>query len=180
MLTDGTTSTARPAAALNLAEIADRYTSLLYGIGRRYRLTPEEREDAAQSPWLALCQNVDHIRDPHCIPGWLATTMRRCCTDTLRQRHRELPASDTLNTHTTSEAAPDIADAVAARHTTLRLHQAIARLPDRERRLIQLQLDPTQPGYAQISRTIPMPIGSIGPVRGRALHRLRNLLHDLE
>ena len=180
MLTHQTTSTARPAAALNLAEIADRYTGLLYGIGRRYRLTPEEREDAAQSTWLALCQNVDHIRDPHCIAGWLATTMRRCCTATLRQRHREFPASDTLNTHTTSEAAPDIADAVATRHTTVRLHQAIARLPDRERRLIRLQLDPDQPSYAQISRTMPMPIGSIGPVRGRALHRLQNLLHDLE
>jgi DNA-directed RNA polymerase specialized sigma24 family protein len=61
-----------------------------------------------------------------------------------------------------------------------RLYQAIAQLPDRERRLIQLQLDPTQPGYAQISRTIPMPIGSIGPIRGRALRRLRTLLHDLE
>jgi DNA-directed RNA polymerase specialized sigma24 family protein len=61
-----------------------------------------------------------------------------------------------------------------------RLYQAIAQLPDRERHLIQLQLGPTQPGYAQISRTIAMPMGSIGPIRGRALRRLRTLLHDLE
>jgi hypothetical protein len=63
-----------PNAALNIAELADRYASLLYGIGRRYRLTPEECDDAAQSTGLALCQNADHIRDPQCVAGWLATT----------------------------------------------------------------------------------------------------------
>jgi len=31
-----------PSSALNIAELADRYAGLLYSIGRRYRLTPEE------------------------------------------------------------------------------------------------------------------------------------------
>jgi RNA polymerase sigma factor (sigma-70 family) len=176
------TTTDVPSTALNIAEIADRYTGLLQCIGRRYRLTSEEREDAIQSTWLALCQNAERIRDPERIPGWLATTMGRFCTATIRQRHREQPASNLLDTDTCapSEASPDIVDTVAARHATRRLYQAIAQLSDRERRLIQLQLDPAQPRYAQISRAIPMPVGSIGPVRGRAIHRLRTLLHDLE
>ena len=56
---------------LNVAEIADRYASLLHHVGHRYRLTREERDDAAQSTWLALCQNADQIRDPRCIrDGW--------------------------------------------------------------------------------------------------------------
>jgi RNA polymerase sigma factor (sigma-70 family) len=171
-----------PPAALNVAEIADRYAGLLHGIGHQYRLTPEEREDAAQSTWLALCQNADHIRDPQRIPGWLATTMRRFSTAAIRRRHREQPASNLLNTDAfaMAEASPDVAYAVAARHATFRLYQAVAQLPDRERRLIRLQLDPGEPAYTQISRTIPMPVGSIGPVRGRALRRLRTLLHDLE
>jgi RNA polymerase sigma factor (sigma-70 family) len=176
------TTIVMPSTALNIAEIVDRYTGLLQCIGRRYRLNPEEREDAAQSTWLALCRNAEHIRDPERIPGWLATTMGRFCAATLRQRDREQPASNLLDTDTyaPSEASPDIVDTVAARQVTRRLYQAIAQLSDRERRLIQLQLDPAQPGYAQISRTIPMPVGSIGPVRGRAIHRLRTLLHDLE
>lgn len=176
------TATDPPAVALNIAELADRYTGLLHGIGRRYRLTPEECDDAAQSTWLALCQHAEHIRDPQRIPGWLATTMRRFSAAAIRRRHREQPASHLLTTdaYATADPADDIADSVAARHTTVRLYQAVDQLPDRERRLIQLQLHPTQPGYAQISRTIPMPIGSIGPIRGRALRRLRTLLHDLE
>ena len=171
-----------PNIGLNVAEIADRYASMLRHIGCRYRLTREERDDAAQSTWLALCQNADRIRDPQCIPGWLATTMRRFSAAAIRSRHREQPASDLFDTDifAMQDTAPDIADTVAARHATQRLGQAITHLPDRERRLIQLYLDPTQPRYAQISRAVPMPIGSIGPIRGRALNRLRILLHDLE
>jgi RNA polymerase sigma factor (sigma-70 family) len=168
-----------PSSALNIAELADRYASLLYSIGRRYRLTPEECDDAAQSTWLALCQNAERIRDPQCVPGWLATTMRRFSAAALRNRYREVPTSDSIDTFPTADARPDVADAVTARHATFRLYQAIGQLPDRERRLIRLQLDPAQRGYAQISRTIPMPIGSVGPVRGRALRRLRTLLYDL-
>jgi RNA polymerase sigma factor (sigma-70 family) len=176
------TTTNSANAALNIAELADRYTGLLHGIGRRCRLTPEECDDAAQSTWLALCQNAEHIRDPQRIPGWLATTMRRFCAAAIRRRHREQPASHLLTTDALAMADPaeDIADTIAARQTTIRLYQAVAQLPDRERRLIQLQLDPTQPRYAQISRTLPMPMGSIGPIRGRALRRLRTILHDLE
>jgi RNA polymerase sigma factor (sigma-70 family) len=182
MFAESTTSNDTPGTAVNVAEIADRYTSMLYGIGRRYRLTPEECDDAAQSTWLALCQNTDRIRDPHRIPGWLATTMRRSASTTIRRRHREQAASHLLTTDAciVVDTADDIADTVAARHATIRLYQAIDELPARERRLIWLQLDPTEPGYACISRTLPIPIGSIGPVRGRALRRLRTLLHDLE
>jgi DNA-directed RNA polymerase specialized sigma24 family protein len=90
MLTEQT-MTDTPRTALNVAEIADHYAGMLYGIGRRYRLTPEECDDAAQSTWLALCQNADRIGDPHRIPGWLATTMRRSASTAIRRRHREQP-----------------------------------------------------------------------------------------
>ncbi len=35
-----------------------------------------------------------------------------------------------------------------------------------------LTADPA-PSYAEISRTLEMPLGSIGPIRARALERLR-------
>jgi RNA polymerase sigma factor (sigma-70 family) len=174
------TVTDRPISTLNVAEIANRYSGLLHSIGRQYRLTREEQEDAEQSTWLALCQNADQIRDQQRVPGWLATTMRRFSTAAIRRRNRECPASDWIDTFAIAEDAPELADTVAAKHATVRLRQAVAQLPGREGRLIRLQLDPTEPGYMQISRTVPMPVGSIGPVRGRAIRRLRTLLHDLE
>jgi hypothetical protein len=88
MLTDGTTSTARPAAALNLAEIADRYTSLLYGIGRRYRLTPEERKTPP---------------NPHGLPSartWTTSATRTASPDGWRP-----PCAGAAPTHFGSDTA---------------------------------------------------------------------------
>lgn len=49
-------------------------------------------------------------------------------------------------------------------------------LPGRERQLVELLLDPAQPTYAQISEQLGTPMGAIGPVRHRAIRRLRALL----
>ena len=160
-------------------DIVERYCGMLAAIGHQFHLTPEEREDAAQSTWLQLFRHIEQIRNPDCVGGWLATTMRRQCISVHRRRYLENPVSD-LPESSAGSATSDLADAVAHRQAVKRLHEAVDRLPDRERRLIQLQLDPAQPRYAEISRSLGMPVGSIGPIRGRALRKLRSLLRDLE
>ena len=44
-------------------EIVERYRGMLAAIGHQFRLTPEEREDAAQSTWLQLFRNIEQIRN---------------------------------------------------------------------------------------------------------------------
>lgn len=165
---------------LNLDELVRTYHSMLHAIGHQYRLTPEELDDAIQSTWLALCQHHRQIRDPQRVPGWLATTMRRSCIAAYHNRNREQLLAEPPGTMTSSAPPVDISTTVVQRYAVQRLYEAIGRLPDRQRRLIQIQLGPAQPDYAQISRSMPIPLGSIGPVRGRALRRLRVLLADLE
>jgi DNA-directed RNA polymerase specialized sigma24 family protein len=53
------------------------------------------------------------------------------------------------------------------------LGKAIADLPDRQRALMQALLDDSDPSYADLSRRLQMPIGSIGPTRARCFDRLR-------
>jgi DNA-directed RNA polymerase specialized sigma24 family protein len=60
---------------------------------------------------------------------------------------------------------------VAERHTALR--EAFAHLPPCDQQLIALLIqDPPVP-YAEISARLRIPVGSIGPTRGRCLGRLR-------
>jgi len=59
----------------------------------------------------------------------------------------------------------------AERHAALR--EAFRDLPPRDQRLILLLIqDPAVP-YAEISARLGIPIGSIGPNRGRCLDKLR-------
>jgi RNA polymerase sigma factor (sigma-70 family) len=169
----------RGADAGEIDELVARYSQMLRAIGRQYRLTPEEREDAVQSTWLQLIRKYATIREHDKLAGWLATTMRRNCLGAYRQQHRQYATWELPLDHC-DQVARDIADTVVSTLTSRRLWEALATLPARQRDLLIMQLDPREPGYSEISRVLGMPIGSIGPVRGRALRRLRLLLEDLE
>ena len=56
------------------------------------------------------------------------------------------------------------------------VRDALSRLPSRWQRLLELLMaDPPMP-YADISDELGLPMGSIGPTRGRCLAQLRVLL----
>jgi DNA-directed RNA polymerase specialized sigma24 family protein len=44
--------------------------------------------------------------------------------------------------------------------------------------LTALYLDESEPSYAEVSRRLGTPVGSIGPTRARCLQRLRAVLED--
>ena len=53
------------------------------------------------------------------------------------------------------------------------VQRAFALLPPHCQRLLSLLVAPAPPSYKEISKALSMPIGSIGPTRGRCLERLR-------
>jgi RNA polymerase sigma factor (sigma-70 family) len=155
-------------------QLVDRYAPLVWSICRRHRLEAADAQDAAQSVWLALVDHLDSLRDPAALPGWVATTTRRECARILRAARRpgsaryEL-AAETLADQHTRPAEHDLL--AAEQHAALR--QAFRQLPPAGQQLLALlTADPPVP-YAQISATLGIPVGSIGPTRRRCLDQLR-------
>ena len=70
--------------------LVERYAPLIWSICRRHRLSQADADDVAQSVWLRLVDQLDRVRDPAALPGWLATTARRECLRVLgpAQFHR--------------------------------------------------------------------------------------------
>jgi RNA polymerase sigma factor (sigma-70 family) len=154
--------------------IVERYASLVWSICRRYRLSGADTDDAGQAVWLQLVDQIDRIRDPAALPGWLATTTRRECGRAVRAARGLLAAGSGLD----AESLPDEQAATAEqeplageRHAALR--EAFGDLPAGWQRLIALlAADPPLP-YAEISARLGIPVGSIGPTRRRCLDKLR-------
>jgi RNA polymerase sigma factor (sigma-70 family) len=154
--------------------LVERYAPLIWSICRRHQLGRSDAEDVGQSVWLHLVDQLHRIRDPVALPGWLATTTRRECLRVLRAS-RGSPAAGHVPD---AEAIPDQQAAkadqellAAERHAALRA--AFTRLPPCCQQLISmLTKDPPMP-YAQISASLNIPAGSIGPRRGRCLDKLR-------
>ncbi|MCW2569517.1 MAG: rpoE [Mycobacterium sp.] len=152
--------------------LVTQYDALLRSVAYSFRLSPEHAADAAQTTWLRLIQNVDKVREPEKLGGWLACTMRRECIRALRHQQREQPTDDVPGEHTGEGVEAGL---LLAERDAL-LWSAVDRLPARQRALlIALSATPT-PSYKEVGRRLGMAVGSIGPTRGKALRRLRELL----
>jgi DNA-directed RNA polymerase specialized sigma24 family protein len=84
---------------------------------------------------------------------------------------RELIVADPGDRQATDLQSPEAT--VLARERVVALRDAVTRLTDRQRTLITTMLSREEPGYERLSADLRMPLGSIGPTRGRALARLR-------
>ncbi|TCO62750.1 RNA polymerase sigma factor [Actinocrispum wychmicini] len=150
-------------------EIFRRYTPFVVGVCRRYRIYGADAEDVCGTVWLQLVTNVNAIRDPQALPGWLATTAGRECLALLRDKRRQVPSqSDVVDR---VEPAVDVSLLVDERRDAVR--RAFDRLPDRDRVLLSMLFADPPRSYADISSQLGMPIGAIGPTRQRCLARVR-------
>jgi len=153
--------------------LVERYAPLTWSICRRYQLGRADAEDVGQIVWLRLVDQLNKIRDPAALPGWLATTTRRECGRVMRVAHGPNAAVCTLHAENLADEQADTAEQellAAERHAALR--EAVTRLPPDDQQLIALLIaDPPVP-YAEISARLGIPVGSIGPNRSRCLDKL--------
>jgi RNA polymerase sigma factor (sigma-70 family) len=154
--------------------IVARFAPLVWSICLRTGLARPDAEDVCQGVWTRLVEQLDKIRQPAALPGWLVTTTRHECERVLRlTRQRALGERRALGEKelTTMGSDPDRGILIAEQQQALR--EAFADLPDLCRRLILLLLqDPPLP-YAEIGEKMGKPVGSLGPSRARCLGRLR-------
>jgi len=153
--------------------LVERYAPLVWSICRRYQLSPADADDAGQAVWLHLVDQLDKIRDPAALPGWLATTTGRECGRLLRAARKAQPVGPVLDAtiHGGQTSTADDELLTAERHAVLR--EAFTHLPPRCQQLIALLIEDPPVPYAEISARLGIPVGSIGPCRGRCLDKLR-------
>jgi RNA polymerase sigma factor (sigma-70 family) len=155
-------------------ELVSEFGGLVRSIARSHRLNDADAADAAQATWLLLFQHLHQINDPARLGAWLVTTTRRECLRVLRGAQRYVTLEDELDCGASTEAPAD--SAVLAAERDLAVRRCFDRLRATDQQLLMLLIADEQPGYAEISVTLEMPVGSIGPTRARALDRLRSQL----
>lgn len=157
--------------------LVERYAGLVHGLARRVGLDADDAADLAQAVFVIAWRNLGLLDRPGALGGWLATITKREAWRAKRRRDRErgdapLPAD-------AAEPARVERDLLAAerRHW---LERGIERLGERCRDLLELLfLRRPAASYEEAAEALDMPIGSVGPTRGRCLEKLRGLLTDL-
>jgi RNA polymerase sigma factor (sigma-70 family) len=154
--------------------LVERYCPLIWSICRRHRLSDADAEDVVQSAWLKLVQQLDRIHDPAALPGWLATVTRRECVRVLHVTGRPPVAEYVENSENLpGRQARTAEEELLAAECHAALREAFLDLSPSDQRLIALLIEDPPVPYAQISDRLGIPIGTIGPTRGRCLDKLR-------
>ena len=155
-------------------ELVERYAPLLWSICRKHRLVRSDADDVVQSVWLRLVDQLDKVREPAALPGWLATTARRECLRVLYMSHGPNASMYAKDVETLPDERLGLAEqGLLAAERQAALREAFAQLPQCGQQLISLLIaDPPVP-YADISAQLGIPVGSIGPNRSRYLSKMR-------
>ena len=158
--------------ALALDRLVAVMTPVLWHVVRSYRLAEDVAEDVIQTTWLALVRRRDAINEQAAVGGWLTTTARREAWRVSRNGHRAVAVDDEdLAIRLPQQRSAE--QTAVERDESLRLWGAVDALPERCRRLLRIVAFENRPDYTRLASELGMPVGSIGPTRGRCLAKLR-------
>lgn len=156
--------------------LVDQYARLIWSITREFKLVESDAADVVQTTWMRLIEHVDRLKHPERVGSWLAATARNECLRVLAARKRVVLADGDIAFDGPAEHEPAVDEALLAEERAEIVRAAMAHLPWRWQRLMELLMSDPPASYADIANELGLPIGSIGPTRGRCLARLRVLL----
>lgn len=176
-----------------LSAVVDELTPMLWHIARQQGLAREQAEDVVQTAWLRLLAHAQQLHDCRGTLKWLITTTKRESWAVARRSRRDRPAEDSQIDRAVSSgdavafgaspqhqqrcAGPEEQALLSEEQALVRRH--FSELEQRCRTLLLAIAFTDTPDYAGVADSLGMPIGSIGPTRGRCLAKLRTaLLND--
>jgi RNA polymerase sigma factor (sigma-70 family) len=156
--------------------LVDQYSRLIWAMTRDFKLAESDAADVVQATWLRLLENIDRIQYPERVGSWLATTARHECLRHVAAGKRIMLVHDDDAFSGPAGHQPDVDERLLADERAKAVREALSKLPSRSQRLLELLMADPPVSYTEISDQLGLPIGSIGPTRGRCLERLKLLL----
>jgi RNA polymerase sigma factor (sigma-70 family) len=155
-----------------LDEVVRDLNPLLWHVARSQGLDASDAADVVQRTWLELITKLEAIHTPAALSGWLITVTKREAWRVSRLARRftdeEVTAVSTAEVEIDHQLITDERDAT--------LWRCFRQLSERCQALLRVVATADRPDYRQLSEALQMPVGSIGPTRGRCLSKLRELL----
>jgi RNA polymerase sigma factor (sigma-70 family) len=156
--------------------LVDQYARLIWAITRDFKLGESDAADVFQATWLRLLEHIDRLEQPARVGSWLAATARNECLRSMAARKRVMLVQDDATLKDDVASEPAIDERLLAEERAQDVREAVSQLPWHWQQLVELLMADPPASYAEISDQLGVPVGSIGPTRGRCMERLRLLL----
>jgi RNA polymerase sigma factor (sigma-70 family) len=155
-------------------------TPVLWHVARSCGLSPQNAEDTVQTTWLRLVEHAAGIESPQAVLSWLCTTTKREAWRVQRIARTVDPVDpiDATSVEPDDQTPHDPAQVAAMNDEARRLWQHFVTLTPKCQQILRVVSMGGAPDYASLAEAMGVPIGSIGPTRGRCLATLRRALLD--
>jgi RNA polymerase sigma factor (sigma-70 family) len=158
--------------------LINKYKNLIYSIPIKYGFSEEDAADIFQSVCMDLLAELEALREPQALAGWLIQITRNKCFHRRQeqQRHQIHAISD----EQTTSAKPMPEDVISQIQREQLLRETITKLSPRCRKLLHMLFfeQPTRP-YQEVALDLNLAIGSIGFIRKRCLEKLGKRLQEM-
>ncbi|HKJ11120.1 MAG TPA: sigma-70 family RNA polymerase sigma factor [Ornithinimicrobium sp.] len=151
--------------------LVDLLTPLLWHTARGQGLSAPAAEDVVQTAWLKLLDHLESIGEPRAVLSWMVTTVRRESWRQAKVAARDSADLEGRAEVVDTEPGPETWALLGERQRVLWRH--VRQLSERCQHLLRVIAFADRPDYATIADSLKMPVGSIGPTRGRCLKTLR-------
>jgi RNA polymerase sigma factor (sigma-70 family) len=158
--------------------LVTRYVALLWSIAFRHGLNENDAADVVQNTWLRLFEHIDDLREPARVGSWLATTAQREALRIIAQHKRVVPSDDEAAFDGADRLQAPLDEQLLARELADEAVAALDALPPTWRALVVALTQDPPLTYEEIVADLGVPIGSIGPTRGRSVRKLRELVAE--
>jgi RNA polymerase sigma factor (sigma-70 family) len=156
--------------------LVDQYARLIWSITAKFKLVESDAADVVQTTWMRLIEHINRIEQPDRVGSWLASTARNECLRHVAARKRIVLVHEDDEFDTADHHGPEVDEELLAAERAQVVRDAMACLPAQWQQLLELLMADPPASYAEISDQLGLPVGSIGPTRGRCLAKLRVLL----
>lgn len=160
-----------------MGDLVDQVTPLLWHTARSQGADPATAEDVVQTTWLRLVEHTADISDAQAVLQWLLMTTKREAWRSVRRERRTVPheAWDEPVPGDVTAPAPGLDPVTATEDAEVAsaVWHHIETLSARCQQLLRLVAYVERPDYSLVSAALGIPVGSIGPTRGRCLAKLR-------
>jgi RNA polymerase sigma factor (sigma-70 family) len=159
----------------SLNAVVAELSPMLWQVARAQGLDRDTAEDVVQTTWLSLLRHLDGIRSSAALTGWLVTVTKREAWR-VRRNGRGERSMDDWTEASLPDPGPLPEEQLLADDRRRMLWRAVRKLSPRCQELLRVVAFVRRPDYTELSESLGMPLGSIGPTRGRCLAKLRQLL----
>jgi RNA polymerase sigma-70 factor, ECF subfamily len=164
-------SARRDAAAF--AELVSRYYKPVYRMVWRMLNGNSETEDVAQEAFVKLWQNPAQVREAKALKGWLMRVASNLAIDRLRRK----PHADIDAIEEPADPRQQTGRELEERAATMRVNQAIADLPERQKLAVTL-VHLEGMGNMAAAQVMDISVEAVESLLGRGRRALRESLAE--